>query len=165
MDDCQECEEKNREISKLSQKSQNLVLVERSLTKELLRYKAMFNKYDYTNTKVRTLPDRTAEAFQKSLMPLNLEMISTMTKMQLKLTILLREGFYYEKIDEFENNIKHNDREVFHNMKQEIQNLNRLLLDESILYRENQKLKERIQTLLNRIEGYKLRLLKVKNET
>ena len=132
--------------------------VTESLTKELLRYKEMFNKYDYTNTKVRGLPDRTVEAFQKSLMPLNLEVISGMTKMQLKLTILLREGFYYEKIDEFENNIKHNDREVFHNMKQEIQRLHSLLLDESILYGENQRLKDKIQTLKNRVEGYKLSL-------
>lgn len=164
MVDCFECREKNREIERLLDRLRLEKKVGESLTSELMRYKVMFNKYDYTNTIEKGLSDNLSDgvisSFQKSLLPLNLELISTMTKMQLKETILLREGFYYGKMDEFEKNIKHNDREVFHNMKEEIQRLRRLLMDESIAYRESQRLKDRVQTLTNRIEGYKLQLKK-----
>ena len=62
------------------------------------------------------------------LVPIGLSLLKKITKYDLMIIILTREKCLYDKINEFNDSIKHNDKKIFKNQQKEIQRLREMLL-------------------------------------
>lgn len=94
-----------------------------------------------------SLSNKAKEAISTSLTPINLKIIRRLTKADLAYIILIREAYLYEAIEKYEQQMKKQDREIFKNLRKEIDKLNKLLVDDSVLYPENIELKRQISAL------------------
>lgn len=103
-------------------KHENSILLEQNK-----KLKSFHNAY-YESFKARkndkiTLSAKQQSAIQTSLVPFNSALLRSLTKYDLIIIIINRERFLYEKIREYENSIKHNDRQIFKNQQKEIKRL------------------------------------------
>jgi len=97
---------------------------------------------------------KTLEELGKSLAPLCLAQLKDMYKDDLIVLILTREKSLYEHI-ELWNESRHNkDREIFGNLREEIVRLHNILIDDSILYQQNVKLRENIKRRKKELEHW-----------
>ena len=108
---------------------------------------------DYTTEEI-------VEVMSRSIMNLGLHTLKRFNKEQLILIILRREALLYEKINEFDDSMKHNDRKVFKNLKTELKELQEHLLKKNKTYLElqnykkkNKELKILIKSILLKAKG------------
>jgi hypothetical protein len=94
-----------------------------------------------------SLSNKAKESISTSLTSINLKIIRRLTKADLAYIVLTREAYLYEAIESFEAKLKEHDREVFANLRKEIDKLNTLLVDDSVLYPENIELRRQISAL------------------
>ena len=76
------------------------------------------------------------EHFGSSLMSLNLVTLRRLFKNDVMEIVLIRERILYDKINEFDASMKHNDRVVFDNLRKENAYLRKYLLAKSSAFRE-----------------------------
>ena len=119
------------------------------------KYHAVINDVSQKTCNDISLSTNQMEAVQSSLTPLNLRLLRSMGKNDLMCIILTREGFYYEKIDEFQSQLKIHDREIFKTQQDYIKQLQAMLLDDSPIYKK-------YAAQLNKIDAQMTELSKLK---
>lgn len=108
------------------------------------------------------LTEKEKELLQTSIVPLNLDTLKVMNREDLIVSFLIRETFLYQKADEFQESIKHNDRIVFKNQRAEIVKIRNYLIDTSPIYRENLNLKAQKKELKEIINSLQIELKIIK---
>jgi hypothetical protein len=166
-------EEQNKlriEINKLEDKNYDL---ERLNNKLQTQYKLLQNEYIdleklsfglKTTKQGRVLDNIKLEHINKSLTPLKCVFLKTLNKLDLLYIILTRERMLYDKINEFEESIKHNDRNVFRNLKKENERLHNLLMNDSELYFECKNKDEVIKLMEKEIAMLKIQINRYKGK-
>lgn len=124
------------------------------LAKENERLRTMVERYHKEikevvggNTSEVRLREYQVRELQNAITPLTLSLLRRINKNDLIVIILNRETCLYDTIHGFEKTLKVHDREVFRNQRNEIDRLRNLLIDNSPLYNETLRLKEKIKEL------------------
>lgn len=98
------------------------------------------------------------EQIAKTPMNLSLVALKWLDRRSLMLVILQREKLLLDTIEEFNQDLKHNDREIFKTLQKEIKRLDQYLLDNHRGYGEYIDLKRRMVVLKKEYRNEKARL-------
>ena len=133
----------NIDVNILKNKKKELENENKALKTSIKHYHNRIND-DNHNCAPISINNKQIEVLQTSLVPLNSAILRRLNKLDIMVIILNREAYLYEKIKEYEDGIKNNDRKIFKNQQEEIKKLTNILIDDSILYKSNKLLKEKI---------------------
>ena len=135
----------NNEDLKIEIKQKNFTI--ETLQNQLEKVK--YNKHK--NETGIELKDHELQKISYSLVNLKLIHLKKLTKTSLLKIILQRETLLNNKINEFNESLKYNDREVFKNLREQINELNNYLLDNNKGYKDLLKLKKDYNILNNKL--------------
>lgn len=138
-------------------KEQRKFLLDEFLSEDVARLKKEIQKLKYerdcikfgtyNTNRGRKLNETQLDAIRNSLVPITCHLIRQVNKIDLQEIILLREKLLYDKINEFNDSLKHNDREVFKTLKAENERLKSYLINENQAYAELQELRVKYNRL------------------
>ena len=93
------------------------------------------------------LGEHTLDRITNSPIPLTLKFIRNLSKHTLIILVLNREIYLNDLQREYEKSIKNNDREIFNTQKKEILRLQKILIEESEVYKDYNSLLDRFYVL------------------
>ena len=102
------------------------------------------------------------DEISNSLMPVGSVMLRRLPKRDVITILLVREALLYKKMHQFEESLKHNDREVFQNLKKEVMEKHSYLLDTDKAYAELQESKKKCKELQKEINLLNFRIFEFK---
>lgn len=149
------------QMKELMEEIINLEKIISDLNKEIVVLKNEIDVLKYGKhalKKSKTLNDDELKEYSGSVINLKLIHLKQLSKRDLMEILLIREALLYNKINEFDSCLKHNDRVVFKNLRNEISRTKEYLLSKDQSYFELQVSKKDFQVLKKKYNALKVRL-------
>lgn len=131
------------DINKLKRERARLTKIKVQLNADvdLLKYGAK------EANKLTKLTEGDIENLSKSIVPVTCALLRSLPKRDIIEILLLRETLLYNKMHEFEDSLKNNDKFIFKTLREEVKNINAYLIDRDKAYWELVDLKQEVKEL------------------